>query len=81
MLGRVKICKHYGLLVVRYQPALYTNIMKRYIIFDTFNGSVKQTDDSSKAHEFSACEEYFVVDTQLGLWLLPDGESCDMVDI
>lgn len=47
--------------------------MFAYLITDTFEGKVVGTNDQAKAEELSYCEEYFVVDVQLGcaIW---DGE-------
>lgn len=41
----------------------------RFIITDTFAGVIKGTDDEKRAHEFAECEEFFVYDTQEGVWL------------
>lgn len=36
----------------------------RYIITDLYNGSLRGTDSADVATELSACEDYFVLDTQ-----------------
>ena len=48
--------------------------MKRFIITDLVDGTVKQTDSVTIAQSLRECEEYFVVDTTTGYWLLPGNE-------
>jgi hypothetical protein len=38
----------------------------RFYIADTFNGSIKGTDDIEKAVEFSECDEFYVLDAETG---------------
>ena len=52
----------------------------RFIITDTFDGVIKGTDDEKRAHEFAECEEFFVYDTQEGVWLSMDGERVEIQD-
>jgi len=46
----------------------------RYYITNTFDGCIQGTNDADKANEIAACEEFFVVDTETGEWLMSDGE-------
>jgi hypothetical protein len=45
----------------------------RYYITDLFDGCIKGTNDETKAAELAMCEDYFVVDTQIGIWLDQSG--------
>ncbi len=45
----------------------------RFYITDTYSGSVVGTNDEQKAHDLSASEDFFVVDTQTGEWITTDG--------
>lgn len=47
----------------------------RYYITDTFDGAVKGTDDYETAFGYACCDEYFVVDSETGMWLLGDQSS------
>lgn len=38
----------------------------RFYIADTFNGSIKGTNDIEKAMEFSECGEFCVIDAETG---------------
>ena len=46
----------------------------RYYITNTFDGCMEGTNNGDKADELSACEEYFVVDTETCEWLTASGE-------
>ena len=46
----------------------------RYYITDTFDGTIRGTDDKVKALQMARCEEYYVVDTKNGHILLDNGD-------
>lgn len=46
----------------------------RYYVVDLDEGMVMGTDSTEQAAEFADAEEYFVIDSQEGMWMLPDGE-------
>lgn len=46
---------------------------KRYVVCDSYDGSLKQTDAIQRALDYSVCEDFMVLDTETGEWLLPDG--------
>lgn len=46
----------------------------KFYITDTFDGQVVGTNDEQKANEFSQTEDFFVVDSEKGLWLTPEGK-------
>jgi hypothetical protein len=46
--------------------------MFRFVIANTFDGCVQGTNYEALAKELAICEEYFVVDTQTGLWMVQD---------
>jgi hypothetical protein len=50
----------------------------RFYITDTFNGSVVGTDDKEQAQNYAQVEEYFVVDTETGTWLMIDNNIVDI---
>lgn len=41
----------------------------RYYITNTFDGCIEGTNDTERAEELSACEEFFIVDTDTGEWV------------
>ena len=45
----------------------------RFYIADLFNGHVVGTNDEAKAADYASSEDYFVVDSQTGEWLTPEG--------
>lgn len=45
----------------------------RYYVTDLFDGKIKGTNDEDTAKSLSGCEDYFIVDTQDGVWLNVDG--------
>lgn len=47
----------------------------RYIVTDVTDGCIKGTDTRSDALNLAECEDFFVYDTEEGLWLQPEGES------
>lgn len=44
----------------------------RYYIVDLFDGCVKGTNDEKTARNFSICEEWYVIDTETGKWIVGD---------
>ena len=46
----------------------------RYYITDINNGIVSGTDDSDLAHDLSLSEDFFVVDSESGMWLSANGD-------
>lgn len=53
----------------------------RYYITDTMNGMVQGTDSQTVARDFANSEDYFVVDSDTGLWLNASGEEFDVQDV
>lgn len=49
-----------------------------YYIIDTFNNDVKGTNSKSVAEDFAQVEEYFVVQTETGRWILPGNDSVEV---
>lgn len=47
----------------------------RFYITDTNDGSIRGTNSETDAVDYSMAEEYFVVDTDTGMWLKPDGQE------
>lgn len=45
----------------------------RFYITDLFDGRIVGTDSADQAQMLANCEDYFVVDTETGEWLTPDG--------
>lgn len=45
----------------------------RYYITNTFNGCLEGTNSTKEAEELAQCEDFFVIDSQDGVWLTPDG--------
>lgn len=43
--------------------------MFRYYITNTFDGKIQGTNNKDRAYQLSHCEEYFVLDAQLGVWV------------
>ena len=52
----------------------------RYYITNTFNGDVEGTNNTDKAEELAACEEFFVVDSDSGEWLQASGNRVPVED-
>ena len=53
----------------------------RFYITDLIDGSVKGTDSEAVVAELRESEEYFVVDTDTGKWLLSEGVAANIKDI
>lgn len=47
----------------------------RFYVTDLHNGCIVGTNNAQDAHDLSACEDYFVVDTETGMWLTSDGSE------
>jgi hypothetical protein len=47
----------------------------RYYVTNTFNGCIEGTNDAKEAKELVDCEDFFVIDSEKGVWLTPDGEQ------
>ena len=45
----------------------------RFYITDLFDGKIVGTDSEDAAREHANCPEFFVVDTDSGMWLTEDG--------
>lgn len=45
----------------------------RYYITDLFEGAVTGTDNTEHAEAFACSEDWFVVDSETGEWLQPEG--------
>ena len=50
----------------------------RFYVTDLFQGSVVGTDSEEQAKNLAGCEDYFVVDTEHGVWLTPSGEELEI---
>jgi hypothetical protein len=50
----------------------------RYYITDTLEGLVNGTDDTETAKIFAMSEDFYVVDSEEGKWLIPNGETVDI---
>lgn len=46
----------------------------RYYVTDLFEGCVKGTDDRVVAMQFAESDDFFVVDTETGEWMMEGGE-------
>ena len=46
----------------------------RYYITDINNGIVSGADDPDLAHDLSLSEDFFVVDSESGMWLSANGD-------
>lgn len=47
----------------------------QYYITDLNEGEIVGTDSYEIAYHFSLCDNYFVLDSHTGEWMLPSGES------
>lgn len=45
-----------------------------FYITDLYNGVLKGTNDETLAKEYAKNEDIFVVNSETGMWLLPDSE-------
>ena len=50
----------------------------RYYVTDLFDGTIKGVTNEEDAMNYAECEDFFVVDVELGQQLLPEGERCDV---
>lgn len=48
--------------------------MFRFYITDTNEGSIRGTNNEELAEEIAESEDYFVVDTKMGEWIVAEGE-------
>lgn len=46
----------------------------RFYVTDPFDGSLKGTNSEETARHFAECDDFFVVDTETGMWLTSDGD-------
>lgn len=49
----------------------------RYYITNIFDGSIQGSDEETEMMEASRCDEFFILDTATGKWLV-DGELLDI---
>jgi hypothetical protein len=47
----------------------------RFIIVDQFDGCVKGTNNEVLALQFAECDEYYVIDSETGKWLVFNGPT------
>jgi hypothetical protein len=52
----------------------------RYIIWDSFDGSFKGTNDTQVAEEYSEANDFSVYDSERGMWL-SDHEEYDIAPL
>ncbi len=52
----------------------------RYYITDIGSGTVIGTNKTEHANDFALCEDYFVVDSEAGIWLQSEGGSVEVKD-
>jgi hypothetical protein len=50
----------------------------RFYVTDLTNGSVSGTDDPDLAADVSLSEDFFVVDSESGMWLSANGDQVDI---
>jgi len=53
----------------------------RYYITNVYEGVIDGTNSPNVAKEFSLDEDYFVVDSEAGEWLRPDGTQNSVKDV
>lgn len=53
----------------------------RFYITNPYSGCVHGTDDPETAKEYAADEDFFVIDSETGEWLLEDATSRPIEDI
>lgn len=53
----------------------------RYYVTDISDGTIKGTNDTVVATSLAECEDFFVVDTSTGQWLLSDGSMQNVIEI
>ena len=49
--------------------------MFRFYITDLYNGAIRGTNDAELAREYSLTDDFFVADTEEGLWLTTTGDE------
>ena len=47
----------------------------RFYITDLYDGAIRGTNDAELAREYSLNDDFFVADTEKGLWLTPTGDE------
>lgn len=47
----------------------------RFYITDLFDGVINGTNDENTASEYAVSSDFFVVDSELGVWLTEDGKE------
>jgi predicted Fe-Mo cluster-binding NifX family protein len=52
----------------------------RFYITDTYDGCIKGTNDPEAARAFAECEDFFVVDTETGRWLVSAQDDVEIED-
>ena len=57
-----------------------TNMKFRFYITDLNNGLVSGTNDRDLAADVSLSEDFFVVDSETGMWLSANGDQVDIQD-
>lgn len=50
----------------------------KYYVTDLYSGSIKGINDDAEAPNIAECEDFFVVDSTTGEWLIPGGERVDV---
>lgn len=53
----------------------------RYYITDLFDGVIKGTDNKDTALSYAQCVDFFVVDTETGLWLCEANETVEIKEV
>ncbi len=53
----------------------------RFYITSLMNGAILGTDSETTARDYAVSEDYFVVDTETGLWLAVDGHDMEVLEI
>lgn len=52
--------------------------MSKFAYYITVDGSILGTNDKSLAQMYADCEDFFVVDSENGVWMLPNSETQDV---
>lgn len=52
----------------------------RFYVTDTYDGCIKGTNDPVAARVFAECEDFFVVDTETGRWLVSTQDDVEIED-
>ncbi len=53
--------------------------MFKYYVISHYDGAVRGVNDDEDAANLASCEDYFVVDSSTGEWLLTDGTRQEVV--